>query len=171
MTIIPDNSYHFTALQNWECTGCVWVVKLATCNAHLGHTEWSASLWKGRNIKTSFGKKKLKNTNSKFFLQKSAHPFSLLIQGFIFLPPTVSFLFYRQLGFPWRHEANQTALGEHFPLTQVLEGTNEHLVLAAPVDVPSVLPNLQSCSCRQSIKLLFPWCQAQPYPPSQHWVL
>lgn len=38
-------------------------------------------------------------------------------------------------------------MGEHFPLTQVLEGTNEHLVLALPVlalpvDFPSVLPNL-----------------------------
>lgn len=52
-----------------------------------------------------------------------------------------------------------------FPLTQGLEGTNQHLVLAASVDLSSVLPNLQSCSCRQGIKLLFPWCQAEPYPP------
>lgn len=55
----------------WVCAGCN---KLATCKAHLGHIEQSASPWEEQKDQDKLGKRKFKNINSFFlysFFQKN----------------------------------------------------------------------------------------------------
>lgn len=174
MTIMHGNSCYFTASQNWECIGCVQVVKSGTCNAHLGHTEWNASLWKGRNIKTSFGKNKLKNKNANFSLQKSAHPFPLLIQGF-FAPYVFLFTLWTT-GLPWRHEVNQTVLYwvSIFPLTggnrfwreQMNIWSLQHLWTS-----PVCFPPFKAVAAGRASSCSFHGVKQSLPLPRQHWVL
>lgn len=95
---------------HWVCVDC------KTCNVQCRfRTHWVKCISLERQKhQEKLWEKKFKNTHSNFSLQKPAHSFSLLIQGFFFALVFFYFILWTT-EFPWRHEANQTVLGELFP--------------------------------------------------------
>lgn len=93
VAIMHGNSYYFTALQNWECIGCVWGVTNLQCAFRTQCISLEKQKRQGKLWEKEVQKYKLQNMHT---------PFSLLMQRasiFPLTPPNIfPFCFVKQLG-------------------------------------------------------------------------
>lgn len=150
---------------HWVCVGC------KTSNMQYAfRTHWmKCSSLERRKHQDKLWEKEVQKHKLQLFPPETCTSFFFADTSF-FTPYTFLCMLWT-IGFPWRHEANQTVLGEHFPTDTGAGGKKWTLGPCSTCGPPLCFPTFKALAAGRALSCSSHGVKQSLVLPKQHWVL